>query len=204
MTLLLYVLLGVGSALLLLALAGMAFHLIGTMRDWRAHPPPGRLVDVGGHRLHVYMEGEGRPPVVFDSALAGSCLSWSRLQNEIAKFSRTCSYDRAGMGWSDPGPEPRSIDRIADELQRLLRKINLPPPYVFVGHSYGALTALYFADRFREDVAALVLVDPPSPTQWATMTPEDRRKIALGARYSRHAALAARLGVARLISVLAD
>src|SRR5436189_6420315 len=124
---------------------------------------PGRFFDMGGVRLHLNWQGKGSPVVVFDSALCGSSLSWALLQPEIAAMTRACSYDRAGFGWSDAGPMPRTAGRIADELDVLLRRAGEVPPYVLVGHSFGALVMRVFAARHRADVAGLVLIEPAFP-----------------------------------------
>jgi len=96
--------------------------------------PPGRLVDVGGFRLHAQAAGEGQPVVVFDAALAGSSVSWTFVQPAVARFARTFAYDRAGFGWSEAGPMPRTAGRIADELRALLERAGAPPPYLLVRH----------------------------------------------------------------------
>ena len=94
---------GVSMLVAFLLLAGAVYQSIGSARDAWRFPPPGRMVDVGGHRLHVYCTGEGSPTVVMDSGLPGSCLSWTFVQSKLAEFTRVCSYDRAGLGWSDRG-----------------------------------------------------------------------------------------------------
>src|SRR6185437_4833919 len=98
---------------------------------------PGTLVDVGGFRLHLHSEGDGAPAVIFDAALGGSSLSWALVQPRVAAFTRACSYDRAGFGWSDAGPMPRTASEIAKELHALLAAAGGKPPYILVGHSFG-------------------------------------------------------------------
>src|SRR5258705_10945572 len=134
-------------------------------------PPPGQLVDVGGHRLHLQCAGEGTPAVVFDAALGASSLSWSLVQPAVARVTRACSYDRAGFGWSDAGPMPRTAGRAADELRTLLDRAGVLPPYVLVGHSFGGLVALIFAQRFLKDTAGLVLRGPAHPRDWVKPAP---------------------------------
>jgi pimeloyl-ACP methyl ester carboxylesterase len=165
-------------------------------------PPPGRLVSVGHHRLHIRCDGEGGPPVIFDAALGGSSLSWSLVQPAIARLTRTCSYDRAGFGWSEAGPLPRTAGRIADELHDLLRAAALAPPYVLVGHSYGGLVTRLYASRHPNDVAGLVLIEPAIVEEWTTPTEEQLALIARGVRLCRYGAAAARRGLAQLVSVL--
>ena len=135
-----------------------------------AGSPPGRLVDVGPHRLHIHCTGRGSPAVVFESGLGGTWLDWARVQPEVSRFTRACSYDRAGYGWSERGPEPRDASRIAGELDRLLDNANVPPPYVLVGHSFGGLAVrLLAARKERHAVSGLVLVDAAHEHQFRRM-----------------------------------
>ena len=156
-----------------LALAGLAATaLAGAASGPPAYAsgtdsPPGRLVDVGSHRLHIHCTGVGSPSVVFESGLGGTYLDWTRVQPEVSRFARACSYDRAGYGWSEPGPEPRDARRIARELDTLLARAEIPPPYVLVGHSFGGLAIRMFASRKeRREVAGLVLVDAAHEDQF--------------------------------------
>jgi len=128
--------------------------------------PPGRLVDIGTHRLHIFCLGTGGPTVVIDSGLGGSSLEWIKVQKSLAPQVRVCSYDRAGYGWSDPGPLPRTSSRIVDELFTLLKKADVPGPYVLVGHSFGGYTMQLFANRYPAETAGLVLVDSSHPEQF--------------------------------------
>ena len=128
------------------------------------------LVGVGLHRLHIHCTGHGSPSVVFESGLGGTSLDWARVQPEVARFTRACSYDRAGYGWSERGPEPRHAGRIAAELDRLLLNANVPSPYVLVGHSFGGLAVRLLAERKeRRAVAGLVLVDATHEHQFQRM-----------------------------------
>ena len=165
-------------------------------------PPPGQLVDVGGFRLHVSCAGAGAPTVVFDAALGGSSISWAWVQPEIARTNRTCVYDRAGYGWSDAGPFPRTAGRMAEELRRLLDRSGIHPPFVLVGHSFGGLIMRIVAARYRDDVAGLVLVDPAHPEDWVTPALKEQIKIDRGVRLCRYGAGAARVGIARLVAAL--
>ena len=165
-------------------------------------PPPGTLVDTGTHRLHIRCAGEGTPAVVFDAALGGSSLSWTLVQPAVARLTRVCSYDRAGFGWSDAGPLPRTAGRLAHELHQLLRAAGVPPPYVLVGHSYGGLVMRLFASHHATEVAGLVLIEPAIPEEWVDPTDQQRALLARGAGLCRYGSTAARLGLARLVSAL--
>ena len=129
-------------------------------------------------------------------------LSWSSLERELARSFRVVSYDRAGLGWSDLGPMPRTADRIATELHTLLERAEIPPPYVLVGHSFGGLTMPLFAARFPEKVAGMVLVDPVVPAEWNPPSPHDLQLTRIGAQVCRRAALLARLGIIRFVAAL--
>lgn len=165
--------------------------------------PPGRLVSIGSHRLHLLCAGHGSPAVVFDAALGASSLSWSLVHPQIARITQACVYDRAGFGWSEGGPLPRTAGRIADELRSLLRQAGIPPPYLLVGHSFGGLVMRLFAARHPDDVAGLVLIEPAIPDEWVVLSPEKRALVDRGTRLCGIGARAARLGVARVVAGLA-
>lgn len=163
---------------------------------------PGQLVDAGGVRLHLHSSGTGGPVVVFDAALGGTSLSWALVQPDVAAFARTCAYDRAGLGWSERGPLPRTAGRAADELREVLDRAGEPPPYLLVGHSYGGLVMRIFAGRYRADVAGLVLVDPAHPEDWLAPAPKEQARIDRGVRLCRQAQMAASAGLAHAVSTL--
>ena len=196
------VLVALAGIVLLLALAGVLYQKLGTARDLRRHPPPGRLIEVGSHRLHINCTGEGSPTVVFDAGLPASCVSWQLVQPEIAQLTRVVSYDRAGLGWSEPGPEPRTSERIVEELHTLLERAGLEGPYVLVGHSFGSFNVRLFAHRYPAEVVGLVLVDPIHPREWLEMPPEKKKGLMRAAQMCRHASRLARVGIARLIAWL--
>jgi len=124
------------------------------------------------------------------------------VQPTLATLSRVCSYDRAGFGWSDAGPKPRSAGRIADELRTLLDRARVPPPYLLVGHSFGGLVALIFASKFRSETAGMVLVDPAHAEDWVKPAPKEQVLIDRGVRLCRYGAVTARVGLARAVAAL--
>jgi len=127
-------------------------------------PPPGELVDVGDHKLHIYCTGEGDPAVILISGRGGTVLDAGPLQAEIAGFTRVCSYDRAGTGWSDSGPMPRTIQRTVDDLKTLLENAEISStPYVVVGFSLGGLYARVFVSQNPASVAGILLIDGTPP-----------------------------------------
>jgi pimeloyl-ACP methyl ester carboxylesterase len=192
----------ISAVVLLGVLLGVVYHKLGTRRDWKVHPPPGRLIDLGTHRLHILESGCGGPSVVLEAGLMSTVLSWSVLQNELARSYRVVSYDKAGLGWSDEGPVPRTADRIVDELHLLLERAGIPPPYILVGHSFGGLTMPLFAARYPEQTAGVVLVDPVVPVEWNPPSEHDRRLTEIGAKVCRRAAFLARIGLIRFVAFL--
>lgn len=154
---LLYITLAYIPALLVL---GTLIQFVSTKIDEQRFPPIGTMVDVGGYKLHMYMTGSGKgPTVVLDSGLGCNCLDWSLVQPELSQSARVVSYDRAGYGWSEESPLPRTSHNIATELHTLLHNANVPGPYLLVGHSFGGLNLRMFAQEYPEEVAGIVLVD---------------------------------------------
>jgi pimeloyl-ACP methyl ester carboxylesterase len=138
---------------------------------------PGQLVDVGGFRLNLYCMGSGSPTVVFDSGWGDWAPAWSKVQPEIAKWTRACSYDRAGTGFSDPGPMPRTSVHIAEELRTALHHAGIGGPYILVGSAFGGDNVRTFADLYMDEVAGLVLVDADSiDVEPAAMREEEHRR----------------------------
>ena len=140
--------------------AGWWYEKRGELADAARFPPPGRLVDLGGRRLHLLHKGPSRrPTVVIEQGAGCPSLFWWPIVDRIAEFASVCAYDRAGIGSSDAPLRPHSPQRSADDLHALLAGAGVPGPYVLVGHSYGGLVVRTFARDHREDVAGLVLVD---------------------------------------------
>jgi pimeloyl-ACP methyl ester carboxylesterase len=150
----------VGSVLVLL-LAGVVFQFVMTRIDARRYPAPGEMVDVGDYRLHLHCTGReaGAPTAVMDSGLGGTVLDWQLVQPELARSMRVCTYDRAGIGWSAPGTQPRTSEQIARELHTLLGNAGIEGPYVLVGHSFGGTNIQVYASQYPDEVAGMVLVD---------------------------------------------
>lgn len=182
-----------GSALA----AGIAYQALGTARDRRKYRPPGSTAEVDGCRLHFHCTGAGEPTVVFEAGLAATSLSWTYVQPEVARFARTCAYDRAGLGWSEAGRAPRTVGVMVDALKSVLERAELRGPFILVGHSFGGLVIRAFAAAHPKDVVGLVLVDPVSLKYWAGCSEDERRRIARGTKLSRRGAWLARVGVVR-------
>lgn len=153
------------KALATLALAMPVLLCAAASDSMLLDPPPGRLVDIGGRRLHINCQGEGAPTVILDSGVGGFSLEWIPVQRLLSGRVRICSYDRAGYAWSDPGPPPRVTSQLVRELHTLLHNDGLVPPYVLVGHSFGGYDVMYFAKMFPRETAGLVLVDSSHPEQ---------------------------------------
>ena len=154
-------------------------------------------MDIAGRRLHLVEAGQGTPTVVFESGISASSLNWRALQAEVARFTRTCAYDRAWLGWSDPAVTPRVASRLVDELHSLLTAASIPAPYILAGHSFGGLLVQSYAAAYPDQVAGLVLIDPLPAAEWAGVTGQRLRILRWGIRLSRRGALVARLGIVR-------
>ena len=150
---------GALALILILPVAGMSYQALATARDLRAYPPPGKLYDVGDHRLHINCLGIGSPTVILEAGLGDGALNWHLVQVEASQTTRVCAYDRAGVGWSEGVTEPLSSTDIAGDLRTLLAMAHIEPPYVLVGHSSGGLHVRSFTQLYPDEVVGLVLVD---------------------------------------------
>ncbi|MBD2198417.1 MULTISPECIES: alpha/beta fold hydrolase [Calothrix] len=140
----------------MILLATTCYQAIACLLEDR-HPPPGKLIDVGGYNLHLYTAGESGPTVVIDHSLGG--IEGYLLLPEIAKLTKVCIYDRAGYGWSDHSPYPRTSQQIVTELDCLLTQAGIEPPYILVGNSFGSYNVRLYAKRFPHKVIGMVLTD---------------------------------------------
>ena len=147
----------------LIVVAGAVFQFSMTQWESYRYPPRGKVVDIGGLRLHINCTGAGSPTVIMEAGPNDSSVIWQLVQPEITRFTRVCSYDRAGLGWSDAPDEARTSSNIADELDRLLTRALVPGPYVLVGHDFGGLNIRVFTSRHRQQVVGMVFVDSVHP-----------------------------------------
>jgi pimeloyl-ACP methyl ester carboxylesterase len=189
--------------LVLLAIAGASYQAIATHTDARHFPEPGRLIDVGGYRLKLNCTGSGSPTVILEGGLGDISIEWMRVQQAIARFSRVCSYDRAGYGGSDPGPMPRTSAQIAKELHTLLQNAGERPPCLLVGHSFGGYNVRVFNGQFPTEVLGMVLVEATQedqyellPAAWKAMSADLLKHYRNQAKWSP---LLVDLGAARLM-----
>jgi pimeloyl-ACP methyl ester carboxylesterase len=177
-----------------LALLGAIYERMAEAADVKAYPPPGQMVDVGGYRLHINCTGTGSPTVIIEAGLGDWSTSWAgAVQPEVAKTTRVCTYDRAGLGWSDASSLPSDAAQFAKELHTLLQNANVPGPYVMVGHSLGGFIVRIFAHDYASEVAGVVFVDSMNPKQ---VTESLSKNLAL---FSSIEAGLARVGVGRLL-----
>jgi pimeloyl-ACP methyl ester carboxylesterase len=152
--------------------AGGLYENISETRERRFHPMPGQLVDIGNFKMHIYCTGQGSPTVILEAGMGDSFISWHKVQPEIAKFTRVCSYDRAGIGYSDSSPRPGTSKDFAQGLHTLLHNAGVPQPYILVGHSMGGFDVRLYASLYRNEVVGMVLVDSSHPEQQKRLPPE--------------------------------
>ncbi len=184
------ILVGLFGLFILVSAAGATYQRVATRQELASTPPPGQLVDVGGHRLHLWCTGAGAPPVILETGLGGSSAGWGFVQPDVARFTRVCSYDRAGMGYSDPGPSPRTARRIAEELAILIDRSGLDGPVVLVAASSGGFGVRVFASDHTDRVAGLILIDASHEDQTHEVP-----------RLARWAPLLSSIGIFRLFGI---
>ena len=186
--------------LVALACAGAIYEATESRRDRAAFHPPGRLIDVGGYRLHLYCTGQGSPAVILEAGGGNPWLSWYKVQPQVAQFALVCSYDRAGLGWSDPSPKPQTTKVIAEELRTLLHNGGIAGPFVLVGHSLGGMYVRMFEDQYRAEVVGMVLVDSSHPDQEERFPPEAKKLAARGKYVIRAMQIALPFGLPRILA----
>ncbi len=182
-----------------LLLAGTVYETLAEESDRRAFPAPGQLVDIGGYRLHITCIGTGSPTVILDSGWGNWSILWAQVQEGVARTTRVCAYDRAGMGYSEAGPLPRDAAHMAAELHSLLEHAGIAGPYVMVGHSLGGIPVRLFAHTYPTEVSGVVLIDSMSPrqrTEHATVAPEHASEASGGLLPT----VLARIGLVRLLA----
>jgi len=170
--------------ILVLALVTLAAGAVAKSNLAKAHPVPGQLVDVGGYKLHINCMGEGSPTVILEAGFVESSSSWLFIQPEVAKTTRVCSYDRAGYGWSEPSPHPRTASWRVEELHTLLVNANVQGPYLLVGHSLGGMLVRVYAHTYPDEVVGMVLVDSMHEEQYERL-PGSKNSIPVQVRQFR-------------------
>lgn len=180
--------------------AGSIYESAAEAADLQAYPPPGQMVDVGGYRLHIKCMGTGSPVVVIDAGWGDWSLQWSVIQEEVAKTTQVCTYDRAGMGYSEAGLLPRTAEQIATELHTLLHQAHIAGPYVLAGHSLGGLPVRVFAHAYPTDVAGVVLIDSMSPGQMTQPPTEIKPQAPYQSSGVSLPSLLARIGLVRVLA----
>jgi pimeloyl-ACP methyl ester carboxylesterase len=186
-------------AVLMVASVGGGYQTVRQSIDTRAYPMPGQLVDVGGHRMHIYCTGSGSPTVILEPGQGGASSDSGWVAPTLARDSTVCVYDRAGRGWSDPADGPQDAARIAADLHTLLERAQVPGPYVLAGHSFGGLYVQTFAATYPDRIAGLVLLDSTAPKPGPALPARTEPYDVLG-RVSAVFSAVAHLGAGRLIA----
>lgn len=194
----------ISLAIGILVVGGIIYQALATRRDARRFPPPGKMVDAGGFRLHLNVAGSENsgPVVILDTGLGLPSTYMSLLQSAIASFARVVTFDRPGLGWSERPPAGQPHDALgnARALHSALDNAGIPGPYVLVGHSAGGINMLVFAATFPDDTAGLVLLDSTHPDQFLRYPPEYAQGQKRVAQMVTLFAIGARLGILRLIN----
>lgn len=172
-------------------------QLLCTRLDARKFPAPGVMVNTSRGRMHVRQMGKGGPAIVLEAGIAASSLNWSVLQPRLAAFAATYSYDRPGFGWSAQSGRECTLQAMSDDLHAVVTALNLPAPYVLVGHSFGALILRVYAQRFPEELAGMILVDPLTPEEWIKPDSSQRWQLRRGVWFSRAGTALGGIGVVR-------
>jgi pimeloyl-ACP methyl ester carboxylesterase len=182
-----------------LVLTGYIYQCLGARSDRRRYTRDGRWIDIGGRcKLYLLEKGLNGPTVLFEAGIAATNLNWFHVQEKVARFAATASYDRGGLGWSSPCRTPRTPANIAAELHQLLKEAGIKPPYILVGHSFGGLVMRRFALNYPEEVTSVLLVDPMRCEEWPPLNPGKQSEIDRGKKLFRFAIPVAHIGLARL------
>ena len=185
-------------AVLALASLGGGYQAVREAADAAAHPMPGQLVDVGGHRLHLSCTGTGSPTVVLEPGAGMTSSDLALIAPAVARTTRVCVYDRAGRGWSEPADTPQDAAQVATDLHALLQRGGVRGPLVLAGHSFGGLYALTFAAHHPDEVAGMVLIDSTAPVARPGAGPQGAGgSYDVAGRVSALVSAAARLGLGR-------
>jgi pimeloyl-ACP methyl ester carboxylesterase len=194
-----YVVVWVLLSMVAVPLVGFAYQWVGGRRDRRLMAA-GEMVDIGGgRRLYSVEKGCGAPAVVFESGFAATSLNWMGVQDAVAEVAQTVAYDRGGLGWSAGASSARTPGKIAEELRAMLRELEVEPPYLLVGHSFGGLVMRRYALDYPEEVAGVVLVDPMRTEEWPPVNEGQRALVERSIRMIGHGVTLARVGVVRLL-----
>jgi pimeloyl-ACP methyl ester carboxylesterase len=187
-----------------LAASGSIYQAFAATGDVRTYRPPGRMVDIGGRRLHLLVLGEdnGRPTVILEAGMGSFSSNWHWVQTELAAGARVVAYDRAGLGWSDPAPAAQDAYESAADLHVALAVAGISGPYVVAGHSYGGLVMRAFTDLHPDEVVGMVMVDASHPDQWLHIPLS--RNGQFNAMTTRITSWLARLGIVRLFDLSAS
>lgn len=152
-----------GLSLVAILVLGFVFQLISVELDRRGYQPPGQVVKVDGHLMHIHCTGQGSPTIILEAGAYSYSTEWYWVQRQMSSTNRVCSYDRAGYGWSEPVAGSRDGVQLVHELHSLLQAANIPGPYVMAGHSLGGVTTPIYAAEYPNDVLGLILVDSAIP-----------------------------------------
>ena len=151
--------------IILLVLLSAIYHTIMTKNENKKYKPPGKLVDIDGHKMHIIGNGDGTPTIVMTcgSGAPSAYSEYCNIEPKLSEITRTCIYERPGYGWSEYASTPRSTDQLVADLRNLLKLAGEKPPYIFVAHSMGAMEVLLYTHKYPDEVEGIVLIDGTSP-----------------------------------------
>ncbi|MBX5230420.1 alpha/beta hydrolase [Rhizobium sp. NLR9b] len=177
------------------------YEMLSRHWTWAKYPTPGRLIDIGGRNIHLDCRGQGSPAVIFEAGLDGyGTLSWAKVHDSVARVTRACAYDRAGIMWSEPKSSPQHADAVAEDLQAVLLNAGEKGPFVLVGHSIGGPYSMAYTRKFGDQVAGLVFVGASHPDQVARFAEGANGQLDSTSEAMQFAASLARTGIIRLMA----